>query len=52
MKKRCTKTNYISEIKNKETDHAKDIDVVMPKFNLVEYSDYYWKASGNLCQCY
>ena len=34
-------TDCISEISNKEIDHAKDIDAVMPMYNLIEYSDNY-----------
>ena len=37
---------------NKETDHAKDIDLVMPMYNLVEYNDKYLKTSGSLWQYY
>ena len=37
---------------NKEIDHAKDIDVVMSMYNLIEYSDNYSKTSGNLQQYY
>ena len=33
-------------------DDAYDIDVVMPMYNLIEYSDIYSKISGNLWQCY
>ena len=29
-------------------DHAHDIDVVMPMYNLIEYSDIYSKTSGVL----
>ena len=29
-------TNYISEINNKEIDHAKDIDAVIQMYNLIE----------------
>ena len=32
-------TNCISEINNKEIDHARDIDVVIHMYNLIEYSD-------------
>ena len=31
-------------------DDAKDIDIVMPMYNLIEYSDKYSKISGNLWQ--
>ena len=42
--------NCISEINNKQVDTAKDIDIVMPMYNLIEYSDNYSKTSGNLWQ--
>ena len=29
-------TNYISEINNKEIDHANDIDAVIQMYNLIE----------------
>ena len=45
-------TDCISEIDNKEIDYAKCIDVVMPMYNLIEYSDNYLKTSGNLWQYY
>ena len=34
-------TNCISEINNTQIDNAKDIDTVMPMYNLIEYSDNY-----------
>ena len=34
-------TNCISEINNTQIDNAKDIDIVMPMYNLIEYSDNY-----------
>ena len=33
-------------------DNAKDIDVVMPMYNLIEYSDNYSKTSGSSWQYY
>ena len=42
----------ISEINNTQIDNAKDIDVVMPIYNLIEYSDNYSKTSGSLSQYY
>ena len=41
-------TNCISEINNTQVDNAKDIDIVMPMYNLIEYSDNYSKTSGGL----
>ena len=43
-------TNCISEINNTQVDNAKDIDIVMPIYNLIEYSDNYAKISGSLWQ--
>ena len=37
-------TNCISEINNTQVDNAKDIDIVMPMYNLIEYSDNYAKT--------
>ena len=42
--------NCISEINNTQIDNAKDIDIVMPMYNLMEYSDNYAKTSGSLWQ--
>ena len=42
----------ISRINNTEIDNAKDIDIVMPMYNLIEYSDNYSKTSGSLWQYY
>ena len=45
-------TNCISEINNTQIDNAKDIDIVMPMYNLIEYNDNYSKTSGSLWQYY
>ena len=42
--------NCISEINNTQVDNAKDIDIVIPMYNLIEYSDNYAKTSGSLWQ--
>ena len=42
--------NCISEINNTQIDNAKDIDIAMPMYNLIEYSDNYAKTSGSLWQ--
>ena len=42
----------ISEINNTEIDNCRDIDIVMPNYNLIEYSDNYAKTSGGLWQYY
>ena len=38
-------TNCISEIKNTQVDNVKDLDVVMPVYNLTEYSDNYFRSN-------
>ena len=43
-------TNCISEVNNTQIDNAKDIDIVMPMYNLIEYSDNYAKTTGSLWQ--
>ena len=43
-------TNCISEINNTQVGNAKDIDIVMPMYNLKEYSDNYARTSGSLWQ--
>ena len=41
----------ISEVNNKQID-AKDIDVIMPMYNLMKYTDDYSKTSGSVWQYY
>ena len=49
--KNCARfTNCISEINNTQIDNAKYIDIVMPMYNLIEYSDNYAKTTGSLWQ--
>ena len=45
-------TNCISEVNNTQIDNAKDIDVVMPMYNLIEYSNNYSKTSRSLWKYY
>ena len=45
--------NCISEINNTRIDNAKKKrDIVMPMYNLIEYSDDYSKTAGSLWHCY
>ena len=47
--KNCaTFTDCISEIYNTQIDNAKDLDVVMPIYNRIEYCNNYLKTSGSL----
>ena len=47
--KSCTPfTDCIIEINKKQVNNAKDLDVVMLMYNLIEYSDDYAKPSRSL----
>ena len=39
---------HLSEINNTLVDNVKDIDIIMPMYNLMEYSNNYSKTSGSL----
>ena len=43
-------TNYISKINNTQIGNAEYIDIIMPMYNLIEYSDNYSKTFGSLWQ--
>ena len=43
-------TICVSETNNTIVENAKDLDIVMPMYNLIEYSDNYSKTSGSLWQ--
>ena len=43
-------TKCISRINNTDIDNSRDIDIVMPMYNLIEYSYNYSKPSGSLWQ--
>ena len=45
-------TKCINRIDNTEIDNAKYIDIVMPMYDLTEYSNNYLKTSGSLWQYY
>ena len=48
----ATFTNCISEINDKEVGDARDIAIIMPICNLIEYSDVYLNAPGSKWQNY
>ena len=51
--KNCTPfSSCITEINNTQVDYAEDIDIVMPMYNLIEYSSAYSKTSGSFWQYY
>ena len=45
-------TKYISRINNTDIDNGHDVDIVMPMYNLIQYSDNYLKTSVSLWQYY
>ena len=45
-------TKSISKVNDTEIDNARDIDIVMAMYNLIEYCDNYSKTSGSLWQYY
>ena len=45
-------TNYISNINNVLIDNAEDLDIVMPMYNLLDYSKNYRKITGSLWNYY
>ena len=48
--KNCTPfTDCRSEINNSQLDNAKEIEIVMSIYNLIEFSDNHSKTSGSLC---
>ena len=44
--------SYISKINNAFIDNAEDLDIVMPMYNLLEYSGNYSKASASFWNYY
>ena len=44
--------NCISKINGVQIDNAEDLDVVMPMYNLIEYSKSYRKTTGSLWNYY
>ena len=45
-------TKCISKIKGTQINNAQDLDILIPMYNLIEYSDNYSKTSGSLWQYY
>ena len=45
-------TKCISRISNADIDNAQNIDIAIPIYNLIEYSDNYSKTFGSLWQYY
>ena len=45
-------TDCIGGMNNTQIDHSQYIDVLMPMYNVIEYSNNYSKTSGSLWQYY
>ena len=43
-------TSWVSKINDTQIDDVEYVDIVMPMYNLIEYSDNYPKTSGSLWQ--
>ena len=52
FKNNASFTNCISKINNVLIDNAEDLDIVMPMYNLLEYSKNYRKTTGSLWNYY
>ena len=52
FKKNAPITNCISKINNVLIDNAEDLDIVMPMYNLLEYSNNYSKTTVSLWNSY
>ena len=52
FKNNATFINCISKINGVNIDNAEDLDIVMPMYNLLEYSKSYKKATGSLWYYY
>ena len=43
-------TKCITHTNNEHVEGAENLNIIMPMYNLIEYSDNYWDTSGNLWQ--
>ena len=43
-------TKCVTHINNEDVDNAENRDIIMPMYNLIEYSDNYSDTSGSLWQ--
>ena len=44
--------NFISKINDKQIENVEDLDIVLPMYNLLEYSENYRKTTGSLWSYY
>ena len=52
LKNNASFSSCISKINNTLIDKAEDFDIVMPMYNLIEYSKIYLKTTGSLWNYY
>ena len=43
-------TRFVTHINDKHVETAENLDIIMPMYNLIEYSDNYADSSGSLYQ--
>ena len=43
-------TKCVTHINDEHVKTAENLDIIMPMYNLIEYSDNYADSSGSLCQ--
>ena len=49
--KNCTPfTRYVTHVNDEHVETAENLDIIMPMYNLIEYSDNYAGSSGSLYQ--
>ena len=52
LKNNAPFVSCITKINNELIEDAEDLDIVMPMYNLLEYSKNYRKTIGSLYNCY
>ena len=43
-------TRWVTHINNEHVETVENLDIIMPMYNLIEYSDKYADSSGSLYQ--
>ena len=43
-------TRCVTHVNDEHVDTSETLDIIMPMYNLLEYSDNYADSSGSLCQ--
>ena len=50
FKNRAPFTRCVTHINDEHVETAENLDIIIPMYNLIEYSDNYSDSSGSLCQ--